>query len=121
MIDKRLLYFYLKFILTQRFKELSKTFQTNVTTETGHSNKDTKPVAIKRWCYQNEKSKRKLFETQTLKIKTDIMSTNHEAYVNPSFDPDGDNIQKDDGGGYNNDVSVSQIRICKIFSFLSFS
>ena len=49
------------------------------------------------------------------------MSTNHEAYVNPSFDPDGDNIQKDDGGGYNNGVSVSQIRICKIFSFLSFS
>ena len=51
------------------------------------------------------------------------MSTNHEAYVNPSFDPDGDNInkkQKDDGGVYNNGVSVSQIRICKIFSFFSF-
>ena len=49
------------------------------------------------------------------------MSTNQEAYVNQSFDPDADNIQKDDGGVYNNDVSVSQIRICKIFSFLSFS
>ena len=118
MIDKGLLYFYLKFILTQRFKELSKSFQTHVTAATDQSNRDTKLVAIKRKCYQNEKNKRKLFETLKLKSKTDIMSTNHEAYVNPSFDPDGDNInkkQKDDGGVYNNGVSVSQIRICKIF------
>ena len=52
------------------------------------------------------------------------MSTNHEANVNPSFDPDGDNInkkQKDDGGVYNNGVPVSKIRICKIFSFFLFS
>ena len=106
-------HYYLKFIITQRFKDQ---VQQPKTTGVKISTQEPKTQ-------RNKGSKYNKTELRHFSRTEGKMEKEHEAYVNPSFDPDADQTGKkdlDNGAAYSNGVAVS-MHTYSLYSGTSFT